>query len=299
MEIGLIGLGKMGYNLALNMRDHGYKVIAYNRSEGKVKEIEKENIIGAYSIQELVKKLSGRRVIWIMVPAGEAVDEIIDELVPLINKHDILIDGGNSNYKDTLRRYEVLKNKEIDFVDVGTSGGIEGARHGACTMIGAEDEVFNYIEPLVKDISVINGYLHTGRNGSGHYTKMVHNGIEYGMMEAIGEGFEVLQKSEFNLNYEKVAKVWNNGSVIRGWLMELAENAFSKDEKLDSIKGVVNSSGEGLWTAEEALRLRVPAPVIIESLLMRYRSEQEDTFTGKVVSALRNGFGGHATIKNK
>ncbi|MDF2882929.1 MAG: 6-phosphogluconate dehydrogenase, decarboxylating [Clostridiaceae bacterium] len=299
MEIGLIGLGKMGYNLALNMRDHGYKVIAYNRSEGKVKEIEKENIIGAYSIQELVKKLSGRRVIWIMVPAGEAVDEIIDELVPLINKHDILIDGGNSNYKDTLRRYEVLKNKEIDFVDVGTSGGIEGARHGACTMIGAEDEVFNYIEPLVKDISVINGYLHTGRNGSGHYTKMVHNGIEYGMMEAIGEGFEVLQKSEFNLNYEKVAKVWNNGSVIRGWLMELAENAFSEDEKLDSIKGVVNSSGEGLWTAEEALRLRVPAPVIIESLLMRYRSEQEDTFTGKVVSALRNGFGGHATIKNK
>lgn len=299
MEIGLIGLGKMGYNLALNMRDHGYKVIAYNRSEGKIKEIENENIIGAYSIEELVGKLSGRRVIWIMVPAGKAVDEIIDKLVPLLNRHDILIDGGNSNYKDTLRRYKLLKEKEIDFADVGTSGGIEGARHGACTMIGAEDEVFNYIENLVKDISVENGYMHTGKNGSGHYTKMVHNGIEYGMMEAIGEGFEVLQKSEFDIDYEKVARVWNNGSVIRGWLMELAENAFKKDEKLDSIKGVVNSSGEGLWTAEEALRLRVSAPVIIESLLMRYRSEQEDTFTGKVVSALRNGFGGHAIVKNK
>lgn len=299
MEIGLVGLGKMGYNLALNMRDHGYKVIAHNRSEGKIKEIEKENIIGAYSIEELVGKLSGRRVIWIMVPAGKAVDEIIDKLVPLINKHDILIDGGNSNYKDTLRRYKLLKEKEIDFADVGTSGGIEGARHGACTMIGAEDEVFNYIKNLVKDISVENGYMHTGKNGSGHYTKMVHNGIEYGMMEAIGEGFEVLQKSEFDIDYEKVARVWNNGSVIRGWLMELAENAFKKDEKLDSIKGVVNSSGEGLWTAEEALRLRVSAPVIIESLLMRYRSEQEDTFTGKVVSALRNGFGGHAIVKNK
>lgn len=297
MEIGLIGLGKMGYNLALNMRDHGYNVIAYNRSEGKVKEIEKENVAGAYSIQELVKKLSGRRVIWLMVPAGEAVDKIIDEIVPLLNKHDILIDGGNSYYKDTLRRYELLKEKGIDFVDVGTSGGIEGARHGACTMVGAEDEVFKYIQQFVKDISVKDGYLHTGRNGSGHYTKMIHNGVEYGMMQAIGEGFEILQKSEFDLNYEKVAKVWNNGSVIRGWLMELTENAFSKDEKLEAIKGVVNSSGEGLWTAEEALRLKVPAPVIVESLLMRYRSEQEDTFAGKVVSALRNEFGGHAITK--
>lgn len=297
MEIGLIGLGKMGYNLALNMRDHGYNVIAYNRSEGKVKEIEKENVAGAYSIQELVKKLSGRRVIWLMVPAGEAVDKIIGEIVPLLNKHDILIDGGNSYYKDTLRRYELLKEKGIDFVDVGTSGGIEGARHGACTMVGAEDEVFKYIQQFVKDISVKDGYLHTGRNGSGHYTKMIHNGVEYGMMQAIGEGFEILQKSEFDLNYEKVAKVWNNGSVIRGWLMELTENAFSKDEKLEAIKGVVNSSGEGLWTAEEALRLKVPAPVIVESLLMRYRSEQEDTFAGKVVSALRNEFGGHAITK--
>ncbi|MFV9509952.1 phosphogluconate dehydrogenase (NAD(+)-dependent, decarboxylating) [Tepidibacillus sp. LV47] len=297
MQIGLIGLGKMGYNIALNMRDHGHQVVAYNRSPEKVKEIEKEGIIGAYSIKELVNKLEGRKVIWIMVPAGDPVDQMIDALVPLLNKKDIIIDAGNSNYKDTLRRYEQLKAKGIDFVDVGTSGGITGARNGACTMIGAEDEVFQYIEPLVRDISVENGYLHTGRNGSGHFVKMVHNGIEYGMMQAIGEGFEIMEKSQFDLDLQKVARVFNHGSVIRSWLIELTERAFSKDPHLDSIKGVMHSSGEGLWTVQEALDLRVPAPVITESLFMRYRSEQEDTFAGKVVAALRNEFGGHAVEK--
>jgi 6-phosphogluconate dehydrogenase len=299
MEIGLIGLGRMGFNLALNMRDHGHKVVAFNRSHEKVKEAEKEGLTGAYSIEELVNKFSGRRVIWLMVPAGQPVDDIIAQLLPHLNKHDIIIDGGNSYYKDTLRRYEELKQKEIDFVDIGTSGGTDGARNGACTMIGAEDEVFMVLEPLVKDISVEKGYLHTGRNGSGHFVKMVHNGVEYGMMQAIGEGFEILEKSQFDLDLEKVSTVWNNGSVIRGWLMELAESAFSKDTKLDKIKGVMYSSGEGLWTVLEALDLKVPAPVIAESLMMRYRSEQEDTFTGKVVAALRNEFGGHATKKNE
>jgi 6-phosphogluconate dehydrogenase len=299
MQIGLIGLGRMGYNLALNMRDHGHEVIAYNRTADKVKEAEKEGITGAYSIEELVNKLSGRRIIWIMVPQGKPVDDMIATLLPLLNKHDILIDGGNSFYKDTLRRYEELKAKEIDFVDIGTSGGISGARYGACTMIGAEEEVFKILEPLVKDISVEKGYLHTGRNGSGHFVKMIHNGVEYGMMQAIGEGFEILEKSQFDLDYEKVARVWNNGSVIRGWLMELAEKAFSKDAELDAIKGVMYSSGEGLWTVQEALELKVPTPVIAESLMMRYRSEQEDTFTGKVVAALRNEFGGHAVKKSE
>jgi 6-phosphogluconate dehydrogenase len=299
MEIGLIGLGRMGFNLALNMRDHGHKVVAFNRSHEKVKEAEKEGLTGAYSIEELVNKFSGRRVIWLMVPAGQPVDDIIALLLPHLNKHDIIIDGGNSYYKDTLRRYEELKQKEIDFVDIGTSGGTDGARNGACTMIGAEDKVFKVLEPLVKDISVEKGYLHTGRNGSGHFVKMVHNGVEYGMMQAIGEGFEILEKSQFDLDLEKVATVWNNGSVIRGWLMELAESAFSKDTKLDKIKGVMYSSGEGLWTVLEALDLKVPAPVIAESLMMRYRSEQEDTFTGKVVAALRNEFGGHSTKKNE
>ncbi len=299
MKLGIIGLGRMGYNLALNAREHGHHVVVFNRTLEKIKEAEKEGLIGAYSIEELVKKLEGRRVIWLMVPAGNSVDEMIDKLVPLLSKQDIIIDGGNSNYKDTLRRYDYLKSKGIDFVDIGTSGGIEGARNGACTMIGAETEVFEFLEPFIKDISIENGYLHTGANGSGHFVKMVHNGIEYGMMQAIGEGFELLEKSQFSLDFEKVAKVWNHGSVIRGWLMELTENAFRKDSQLDAIKGVMYSSGEGLWTVQEALELKVPATVITQSLLMRYRSEQEDTFTGKVVAALRNEFGGHATKKSE
>lgn len=299
MKIGLIGLGRMGFNLALNMRDHGHKVVCFNRSYAKVEEAIKEGLEGASSIEELVNKLEGRRVVWLMLPAGDIIDQMIDKLSPLLNENDIIIDGGNSNYKDTLRRYELLKSKGIDFVDVGTSGGTDGARYGACTMIGAEKEVFSHIEEIVRDISVENGYLHCGENGSGHFVKMVHNGIEYGMMAAIGEGFEILEKSRFNLDLEKVSKVWNNGSVIRGWLMELAESAFRKDPKLDKIKGVMYSSGEGLWTVQEALDLKVPATIITQSLLMRYRSEQEDTLTGKVVAALRNEFGGHAVKENK
>lgn len=299
MKLGFVGIGKMGYNLALNAKDHGHEVVVYDRNLDAVKEAEKDGLIGAYSLEELVQKLDERRVIWLMVPAGELVDKIINELVPMLNEHDIIIDGGNTNYKDTLRRSEDLKKKSIDFVDIGTSGGMEGARHGVCVMVGAENEVFNYIEPFIKDISLENGYLHTGKSGSGHYVKMVHNGVEYGMMAAIGEGFEILEKSQFDFDFEKVARVWNNGSVIRGWLMELMENAFKKDPKLDSIKGVMYSSGEGLWTVQEALDLKVPAAVITQSLLMRYRSEQEDTFTGKAVAALRNEFGGHATKKNE
>ena len=297
MKIGLIGLGKMGYNLALNMRDHGHEIVAFNRSQEKIKQIETEGIQGAYSLKELVESLSTPRVIWLMIPAGQPVDDMIQQLIPLLSPQDIIIDGGNSFYKDTLRRYEMLQQKKINFVDVGTSGGVEGARYGACTMIGAEEEVFAYLEPLFRDISVEQGYLHTGANGSGHFVKMVHNGIEYGMMQAIGEGFEILGKSQFDLDFEKVARVWNHGSVIRGWLMELVQNAFSKDKNLEEIKGVIRSSGEGLWTVQEALDLGVPAPVIAQSLLVRYRSEQEDSFSGKVVAALRNEFGGHAVEK--
>lgn len=299
MEIGLIGLGRMGYNLALNMRDHGHKPVVYNRTLEKVKEAEQEGLTGSYSLEELVKKLPKRRVIWLMIPAGAVVDEMIEKLLPLLDKDDIIVDGGNSNYKDTLRRYNYLKEKGIAFADVGTSGGINGARYGACTMAGADEDVISIIGPLLKDISVENGYLHCGRVGSGHFVKMVHNGVEYGMMQAIGEGFEILEKSQFELDLEKVALVWNNGSVVRSWLMELAQSAFSKDAKLDDLKGIMYSSGEGLWTVQEALELKVPAVVITESLLMRYRSEQQDTFTGKVVAALRNEFGGHAVAKSE
>jgi len=297
MKIGLIGLGRMGYNLALNLRDHNHQVVAYNRSSEKVKLAASEGLIAAYTLEELVEKLEKPRIIWLMVPAGKIVDEMIDNLLPLIDKGDILIDGGNSNYKDTLRRYQYITSKGYNFVDVGTSGGITGARNGACMMIGASNEIFQVIEPFIKDACVENGYLHTGRNGSGHYVKMVHNGIEYGMLQAMAEGFEILEKSQFDLDYEKVSKVWNNGSVIRGWLMELMESAFSKDPLLEDIRGVVHSSGEGLWTVEEALELGVPAHVLTSSLYVRYRSHQEDTFSGKVVAALRNEFGGHKVEK--
>lgn len=297
MKIGLIGLGKMGYNLALNLHDHHHEVIAYNRSVEKTKAIEKQGLQGAYTIDELVSKLDKPRVIWLMLTAGEVVDQMISTLLPHLDKGDIIIDGGNSNYHDTLRRYQALKEDGIRFVDVGTSGGIDGARNGACMMIGAEDDVFKYLEPIFKTSCVENGYLHTGANGSGHYVKMIHNGIEYGMLQAMAEGFEILEKSQFTLDFEKIARVWNHGSVIRGWLMELMINAFKKDPKLETIKGEVRSSGEGLWTVEEALALQVPAHVITASLFTRYRSFQMDTFSGKVIAALRNEFGGHEVTK--
>jgi len=299
MKIGMIGLGKMGYNLALNLKDHGHEVVAYNRSEEAVRRIEAEGITGARSIAELVAKLPPRRVIWIMVPSGQAVDEVLEELSDKVTQKDILIDGGNSNYKDTLRRCEFLTRKNIDFVDIGTSGGMEGARKGVCAMIGARDDVFQYIERILRSISVEGGCLHTGGNGSGHYVKMIHNGIEYGMMQSIGEGFELLKAGPYNLDYKKIAGVWNHGSVIRSWLMELTENLFQKSPKLDDLKGIVDSSGEALWTLQEALDLKVSTPVIAMSLFTRFASQVEDSFSNKVVAGLRNEFGGHRVLKNK
>ncbi|OIQ56426.1 6-phosphogluconate dehydrogenase, NAD(+)-dependent, decarboxylating [Moorella thermoacetica] len=293
LHIGLVGLGRMGLNLALNMLDHGHEVRGYARTKATVDKAAAQGIKGAYSLEELAGQLKTPRLVWLMIPAGKAVDEIIEQLAPLLAPGDIIVDGGNSHYRDTLRRYKFLKEKGIHLVDSGTSGGVEGARHGACCMVGAEDEVFAYLEPLFKDITVPGGYLHTGPPGSGHYVKMVHNGIEYGMMQAIGEGMEVLAGAPFKLDLKEVARVWRHGSVIRGWLMDLMEKALAKDSTLDGIKDIAYSSGEGLWTIEEALRLKVPAPVITAALLMRYRSEQEESFATKVVAALRHEFGGH------
>lgn len=297
MQIGIIGLGKMGFNLALNLQRNGYEVIANDVNAEFVQKIAEKGIVPAHSIEELTQKLTGRKVIWLMVPAGEIVDQVIEQLLPFLNPADIVIDGGNSNFKASKKRHTYLKSKGIDFLDCGTSGGTSGALNGACTMIGGEDEVFTYVEKVFKDISVENGYLHTGAAGSGHFTKMVHNGIEYGMMQAIAEGFEVFEHSEFDIDFQKTAKMFNHGSVVRGWLMELTQNAFSKDPKLDAIKGIMHSSGEGKWTLETALDLGVPTPVIALSVMMRYRSQMEDTFSGKVVAALRNEFGGHAVEK--
>lgn len=296
MKVGLIGLGKMGLNLGKNLIDHQHEVVAYDLNAGAVEEMKGYSAAGASSYKEVIDQLESPRILWIMVPHA-VVDGVIADLTPLLDKGDIVIEAGNSHYKESIARYEQLKPHGVHFMDVGTSGGMEGARNGACYMIGGDEEAWNIVEPLFKDTSVENGYLYAGKAGSGHFLKMVHNGIEYGMMASIGEGFEVLEKSDYDFDYEKVARVWNNGSVIRSWLMELTERAFSKDANLDEIRGVMHSSGEGKWTVETAFDLQAATPVIALSLLMRYRSLENDTFTGKVVAALRNEFGGHAVEK--
>ncbi|NNU91473.1 phosphogluconate dehydrogenase (NAD(+)-dependent, decarboxylating) [Anoxybacillus sp. CHMUD] len=298
MKVGLIGLGKMGLNLGKNLIDHKHEVVAFDVNANAVEEIKKYGAKGVSSLEELVLSLENPRIVWLMVPHN-VVDSVIREITPFLNKGDIVIDGGNSHYKESIHRYNELKEAGIRFMDAGTSGGVEGARNGACYMVGGDPEAWSVVEPLFRDTAVENGYLYAGKAGSGHFLKMVHNGIEYGMMAAIGEGFEILEKSEFDYDYEKVARVWNNGSVIRSWLMELTERAFSKDAKLEEIKGIMHSSGEGKWTVETALDLQTATPVIAMSLLMRYRSLETDTFTGKVVAALRNEFGGHAVEKNE
>ena len=297
MKVGLIGLGKMGLNLGRNLIDNKHEVVAFDVNGSAVEEMKNYGAHGTFNIKELVESLEKPRVVWIMVPHA-VVDSVIDEMTPLLGTGDIVIEAGNSHYKESIRRYNQLKEVGIHFMDAGTSGGMEGARNGACYMIGGDHEAWSIVEPIFKDTAVENGYIYAGKAGSGHFLKMVHNGIEYGMMAAIGEGFEVLEKSEFDFDYEKVARVWNNGSVIRSWLMELTERAFSKDAKLDEIKGIMHSSGEGKWTVETALDLQAATPVIAMSLLMRYRSLDSDTFTGKVVAALRNEFGGHVVEKN-
>ncbi|KYG29555.1 phosphogluconate dehydrogenase (NAD(+)-dependent, decarboxylating) [Alkalihalobacillus trypoxylicola] len=296
MNIGLIGLGKMGMNLGKNLIDQNYTITATDVNKEAIQQLKSYGAKEALTIKDLVKSLSAPRVIWLMVPHS-VVDSILTELRPLLSKGDILIEAGNSHYKESIRRYSELKEQGIHFMDVGTSGGMSGARNGACYMVGGDPIAWQMVEPIFKDTSVENGYLYAGKAGSGHFLKMVHNGIEYGMMAAIGEGFEILEKSEFDFSYEKVAGVWNHGSVIRSWLMELTEKAFQADEHLEEIQGIMHSSGEGKWTVETALELQTATPVIAMSLLMRYRSLNQDTFSGKVVAALRNEFGGHRVEK--
>ena len=298
MQIGLIGLGKMGYNLALNFKRNHHDIIAFDINKVAMERIASEGITTAPSIAELMHQLSGKRVIWIMVPAGNTIDVILSNLKNHLAPDDIIIDGGNSHFKDSVTRARDLEKMGVHFLDCGTSGGPNGALNGLCTMIGGKKDTFDYCEPIFKSISVANGYMFCGKTGSGHFTKMVHNGIEYGMMQSIAEGMEVLHKYSSDTDLAKVAQLWNHGSGVRGWLMEHTQNAFGKDKNLASIKGVMHSSGEGKWTVETALDMGVPTPVITLSLLMRYRSMHEDSFSGKVVAALRNEFGGHAVERN-
>ena len=297
MNIGIIGLGKMGLNLAINMGRQGHTVVGTDVMPESLENAKRAGVKTEATLEAFVNALPEKKIIWIIVPNAEPLQIVLDQLSTLLTPGDIIIDGGNSNYKVSQQHGIDLKEKGIFFFDCGTSGGTSGANNGACLMIGGDKNVFKEIEPLFDSIAIENGYMYTGEVGSGHFLKMVHNGIEYGMMQAIAEGFDVLEGGPFDYDLEAVAKVWNNGSVIRSWLMELAEEAFQEDAKLDNIKGVMHASGEGKWTIETALDYQIPTPVIALSLMMRNRSLYDDTFTGKVVAALRNGFGGHAVEK--
>jgi len=299
VKIGIVGLGRMGMNMARRLLKGGHKVVAYNRTPERVKEIVKVGARGAYSIEELVKKLIPPRIIWLMIPSGRPVDEHIDLLKGLLSRGDIIVDGGNSFYKDDLRHERELKPFGIHYLDVGVSGGVWGLKIGYCLMIGGDKKIYQYLEPILKTLAPEDGYLYCGETGAGHFVKMVHNGIEYGMMAAYGEGFEIMKESPFgkNLDFSKVAHLWNQGSVVRSWLLELAEEAFIKDKTLSSIAGYVEDSGEGRWTVQQAIDTAVPTPVIASSLFQRFRSRQEQAFSEKVLAALRQEFGGHRVLK--
>ncbi|NTU53792.1 MAG: decarboxylating 6-phosphogluconate dehydrogenase [Chlorobiaceae bacterium] len=294
MKIGYIGLGKMGFNMVEHLLEIGHEVVAYDVSPEAVAAIGARGAETASSLQHLVDQLDLPRIVWMMVPAGAVVDAVLGGLAPFLKVGDILVDGGNSRYTDTVIRAGQLAKAGIHLLDVGTSGGLDGARHGACMMAGGDRQAYERIEPLLRELCVENGCGYMGASGAGHFVKMVHNGIEYGMMQAIGEGFDLLRASGYGSDNETVARVWSNGSVIRGWLMELAGKAFAKDGDLGWLGGEIADSGEGRWTVETALELGVAVPVIAESLFRRYRSRTGGNFSDKVVAALRHEFGGHS-----
>jgi 6-phosphogluconate dehydrogenase len=295
MQIGLIGLGKMGMNMAQRLAEHGHTVVGFDTSPDKRMEIQERGGQGAASLDEMIHKLTDTpKIVWIMVPAGAPVDDTIAKLVGRLGEGDIIIDGGNSYYKDSVRRGKEVQAKGLEFIDAGTSGGVWGLKNGYCLMVGGSDKAYGQAEPIFKALAPEGGLVHTGATGSGHYTKMVHNGIEYGMLQAYGEGFEILGASEFDLNLLEISQAWRYGSVVRSWLLELLVLAFEADPHLEKVRGYVEDSGEGRWTIQEAIDHNVPAPVITASLFERFHSRQPDSFSAKVIASLRNQFGGHA-----
>ena len=298
MKIGFIGLGKMGFNMVQRLLNHDHEIVVWNRSQEAVEEISKKGAIGAATVKELTNKLPGRRIVWLMVPAGKPVDENLDLLLTLLNQGDIIIDGGNSYWRDTQIRSGRAALKGINYIDCGTSGGVWGLKNGYCLMYGGDREAAVYAEPLFKSLAPANGYVYCGVSGTGHLVKMVHNGIEYGMMQAFAEGFEILEKTPFNLDLPKIADAWQYGSVVRSWLLELAVDALKEDPKLDRLEDYVQDSGEGRWTVQTAIDFDVPAHVITASLYNRFQSRQTESFAMKMLAALRNQFGGHA-VKTK
>ena len=288
MQLGMVGLGRMGANMAERLRRGDHEVIGYDRNP-EVSEVG--------SLSELVDRLTAPRVVWVMVPAGDPTEQTIRELAGLLQKGDLIVDGGNSNFRDSMRRSTELEERGLLYMDAGTSGGVWGLEVGYCLMVGGTDEAFHLVEPALKTLAPQDGYAHVGPAGAGHFTKMVHNGIEYAMLQSYAEGFEILEASQFDLDLHQLAALWNHGSVVRSWLLELAERAFDKDPHLSEIRGYVEDSGEGRWTVFEAINENVPAPTIAASLFARFASRQEDAFAMKVIAALRNEFGGHAVKK--
>ena len=296
MQIVMIGLGRMGMNMAVRLLRGRQKVVAFNRTPDKIREIATKGAKAAYSLGELVAALSPPRSVWIMLPAGKPTDDMINSLLPLLREGDTIIDGGNSFYKDDIKRAEKLRKTGISYVDAGVSGGIWGLKEGFCLMAGGEKSACKKLEPIFRTLAPKDGYLYCGPAGAGHFVKMVHNGIEYGMMSAYGEGFEILDASPYSkyLNFGEVAHLWNQGSVVRSWLLELAEEAFRKDKRLTQLEAYVEDSGEGRWTVQQAIETAVPAPVITASLFQRFRSRDANAFSDRLLAALRNEFGGHA-----
>ncbi|MEO7001532.1 MAG: phosphogluconate dehydrogenase (NAD(+)-dependent, decarboxylating) [Ktedonobacterales bacterium] len=295
MELGIFGLGRMGGNMAVRLIQGGHRVVASNRSPDPIKEAEAQGAIPAYTIEEMVSKLEASpKIVWLMVPAGQVTDNTLDHVMTLLKPGDIIIDGGNSNFHDTQRRAQKVTAAGMHFMDCGTSGGIWGLKVGYSLMIGGEEAIFKHCEPIFKTLAPENGYGYMGPSGAGHFVKMVHNGVEYGMLQAYGEGFEIIEKSEFKPDLREVTRVWQNGSVVRSWLLDLAALAFADDPTLEKIRGYVDDSGEGRWTVQAAIDESVPAPVITLSLLARFASRQDESFSAKVIAALRNQFGGHA-----
>ena len=298
MQLAMIGLGRMGGNMVERLMRGGHSVVVYDRDPKAVQRYGAQGATPATDLADVVRKLSPPRIVWIMVPAGKPVDQTLEALAPQLASGDIIIDGGNSNFHDTMRRGAALAGRGIDYMDAGTSGGVWGLENGYCLMVGGPDRAWTICEPIYKTLAPPDGYAHVGPTGAGHYVKMVHNGIEYGMLQAYAEGYEILHSSsEFQLDLAQIAELWNHASVVRSWLNELAAMAFRRDPGLKDIRGYVEDSGEGRWTVEEAIDLDVPAPVITLSLLMRFRSRQPDSFSAKVIAALRNEFGGHAVKK--
>jgi 6-phosphogluconate dehydrogenase len=299
MDVAMIGLGRMGGNMARRLLRGGHHVVVWNRTFSKAQELVPEGGEAAADFVDLVGKLPAPRVLWLMLPNGAPTQDAIDELVPLLSAGDIIIDGGNSYFKEDIARAESLAARKLRYLDIGTSGGVWGLQVGYCMMIGGERSAFEHIEPILKTLAPEGtGYGYMGSAGAGHFVKMVHNGIEYGMMQAYGEGFELLQASRWDLDLGAIADLWGKGSVVRSWLLELAADAFRKDPGLEQITGYVDDTGEGRWTVEQAIELGVPMPIITNSLFMRFRSRQPDSFSAKVLAALRNEFGGHA-VKEK